>query len=224
MIRRLVFPLILLIAGGLVWLVGWSSVLTVSDVEVQAPASVSAEAVRIAVGDLHGVPLARVDVADIKSRIERIPSVASATVTRSWPRTLAVSVVARVPVVALRSSTGVSLVDASGAVIASVAVAPKGLPLLRTTSGQSVSADLHTPATSAALSVAAVLPADLRPKVLIVAAVGPEDVRLTLLGGSQVRWGGVGDAGLKATVLRALLAHPARVYDVSAPLLPTTRS
>jgi cell division protein FtsQ len=37
-----------------------------------------------------------------------------------------------------------------------------------------------------------------------------------------VRWGDSGRSGLKAAVLRALLPQRARVYDVSAPDLPTT--
>jgi len=222
--RKLIVVALVAVVGLLVWAVGWSSLFTVAAVDVQAPATVSAAQVRAAVGDLAGVPLARVDLSRVQARVEQIPTVASATVTRSWPRTLQVVVVARVPVVALKSGGSTALVDSSGSIISTVATPPLGLPLLRTGAPAGTVLDVHTPNAMAAISVAALLPVDLRSKVVTVGAVGVEDVRLTLIGGALVRWGGTGEALLKSSVLRALLKHPARVYDVSAPKLPTTRS
>jgi cell division protein FtsQ len=41
-------------------------------------------------------------------------------------------------------------------------------------------------------------------------------------GGATVVWGSDGESALKAEVLVKLLAHPARVYDVSVPGQPVT--
>jgi len=215
---------VLVLVGLLVWAVGWTSLLSVREVVVEGPPSVSAADVRRAAGDLGGVPLARVDLGAIEARVEQLPAVAGATVTRSWPATVRVVVVARVPVVAIKSTDGVALVDSSGAVARTVASPPPGLPLLRTGGSAAADQEARTPQALAAISVVATLPADLRTKVVAAGAVGPEDVRLTLLGGAVVRWGGTGEGSLKSSVLRALLKQPAKVYDVSAPLLPTTRS
>jgi cell division protein FtsQ len=50
-----------------------------------------------------------------------------------------------------------------------------------------------------------------------------EAVTLRLRGGSTVVWGGPAGHELKATVLRALLRQPAKVYDLSAPEAPVVR-
>ena len=78
---------------------------------------------------------------------------------------------------------------------------------------------------NAAVAVLLALPAELLARVDSVTATTRDDVTLVLTGvGQAVRWGSAEDAALKAQVLAALLTRPASVYDVSAPLAPTTRA
>ena len=49
------------------------------------------------------------------------------------------------------------------------------------------------------------------------------DVRLLLSDGTTVVWGTADRSARKAEVLLALLGHPARGYDVSAPDRPALR-
>ena len=66
------------------------------------------------------------------------------------------------------------------------------------------------------------LPDDIRQKVVSLKATTRDDVELTLKSSAIVRWGSAEQAELKAEVTRALLKRKAKIYDVSAPELPTT--
>ena len=56
-----------------------------------------------------------------------------------------------------------------------------------------------------------------------VTASSRDSVELVLMSGARVKWGDASDSARKAEVLGVLLRQPGRVYDVSAPELPTVR-
>ncbi|MFD0347076.1 cell division protein FtsQ/DivIB [Kitasatospora aburaviensis] len=72
------------VVGVLAWLVFFSPALDVRSVAVQGAADdkLTADQVRAAIGELGGGPLARVDLDDVKKRVEAIPRVAGAEVWR----------------------------------------------------------------------------------------------------------------------------------------------
>ena len=73
------------VVGTAAWLVFFSSVLGVREIQVVGNAGLSAERIRQAAGVAPGMPLATVDVAGVEDRIGRIPQIESVTVGRGWP-------------------------------------------------------------------------------------------------------------------------------------------
>lgn len=202
-----------LVALG-VWLVWFSSLLTVREVRVLGAVEVSADSVRQAAAVPVGIQLARVDAAGIAARVGALPRVASVEVRRGWPDVLVVVVTERVPLAVTRDGTAYTYLDVTGARFGTLNAVPSGLPLVTAASD---------PALSSALGVCAALPATLRPRVSAVTARTRDDVVLTLSDGTAVQWGSAEDSAHKAAVLQALLKVRATSYDVSAPDLPTTR-
>jgi cell division protein FtsQ len=157
------------------------------------------------------------DTNALRARLAAIPSVASVTVTRSWPTTLRVRVHERTAVVASRRADGWLLIDREGVPFTTVASLPTGvLPL-------SVAAPSSTDAsTQAALAVLSSLPSAVRHRVTALLAPTPAGVQLRLTQRVTVVWGGPEDSPRKAHALAALLHQHATVYDVSTPGFVTT--
>ena len=95
-----------------------------------ATARVPAAEVSAAAGSRPGTPLARVNTAAAARRVERIPQVLSAQVSRYWPDTVVITVRERTPQLAVAAGGGFELVDKYGVVVRPVAARPAGLPLL----------------------------------------------------------------------------------------------
>src|SRR4051812_8981151 len=73
----------LLLTG--IWAVYFSSFLAVRGVEVPGAGTIGATRVRAAADVPRGEPLARVDLATIRSRVQSLAAVRSVDVTRQWP-------------------------------------------------------------------------------------------------------------------------------------------
>ncbi len=203
------------LVAAAVWVVWFSSLLTVTEVRVLGAVDVSADAVRQSADVEVGTPLARVDVDGIVGRVGSIPEVGAVEVRRGWPDVLVVVVTERTPVVVAKAtdSPGYVYVDAAGVRFGAVGVRPRNVPLLRA---------YGSDARGSAIAVVDSLPPDLLRRVTDVVARTRDDVVLTLRAGATVRWGSAERADRKAQVLRSLLPVGAEVYDVSAPDLPTT--
>ena len=206
---------ILAVAG---WAVLGPTVLVVRHVRVTgAGPQVPAAAVQEAAGIALGTPLARLDTAAAARRVERIPAVLSARVSRSFPDTVVIAVRPRLPALAVPAASGYALIDSDGVTVSFAAAVPAGIALL--TSPPLVLRG--SPAVRAAALVVQSLPAQLRDEVRSVSAAGVT-VTLQLAGGSTVVWGGPADAAQKAAELSALLGTHARYYDVSDPATAVT--
>jgi cell division protein FtsQ len=197
-----------------------SGLLRVESVEVTGVTTITAADVRAAADVTTGAPLAGIDTAAIAARVAALPAVDTVAVGRSWPHTVAVAVVERVPVATVLAQRGTALVDRRGVVYAGTA--PPGLPRLNFGA-----AGPDDPSTAAALAALAALPDAVRRQVLTidatVAAGAPAQVTLGLAEARQVMWGTSDRGEDKARVLVPLLTEPGRVYDVSSPDLPTVR-
>ena len=205
--------LALVIVAGAAWALLGSSLLVVRHVQVSGNRGVPAAEVSAASGIEHGTPLARLNSAIAERRIERIPQVLSALVSRSWPDTVVIAVRERTPQLAVAAGTGFELVDVHGVVVRRSASRPAGMPLLKSPPAQL----RGSPAVRAAAAVLASLPAPVRARVLAVTDTASTGVTLQLRGRVTVRWGDARRSAAKATELQALLRTGARYVDVSAP-------
>jgi cell division protein FtsQ len=207
---------ILAVAG---WALLGPTVLVVRHVRVTGGGTqVSAAAVSDAAAIKLGTPLARLDSAAVARRVERLPQVLSARVTRSFPDTVVIAVRPRVPALAVPTASGYALVDAYGVTVSTAAFRPAGIalliappPVLR-----------GNPLVRAAALVVGELPAPLRAEVKSVSATRA-GVTLQLTGGITVVWGGPAQAAQKAAELGVLLGTHARYYDVSDPATAVTQ-
>jgi cell division protein FtsQ len=196
------------------WLLLASSLFAVRDVQVVGESRLTARQVQDAAGIVRGTPLARVDTGAAAARVRRLPAVASVSVSRSWPHGVKVTVVERVPVVAVPHGASFQLLDPTGVQVQEVAAAPRGLYRLETASPE---------ATTSALQVLRGLPRPLSSRLALLRASSPEQVTLVLRDGRQVLWGGAQDGAAKAAAALALLRMPGTVFDVSAPGVVTRR-
>lgn len=201
---------------ALVWLVMFSSVLGVKRVGVSGANVVSVSDVRDAAGIASGAPLATLNTDTIAAKVEAIPAVASASVSRSWPNGVVITITERRPVAIVTVKGEKWAVDITGKVYLPEArlgssVAKGLLPLTVDKPG---TGDL---ATRTAVKVIASLPQALYKQVSSVTAKTGADVTLTLEDGRSVIWGGDDEAKEKATMIEKLLEHAGSVYDISSP-------
>ena len=207
------------IVAGAAWALLGSRFFVVRSVQVSGLHRVSRSQVLAAAGIPIGLPLVRVDTAAVSRRVDAITQVQSAHVTRSWPDGLVINVTERTPALAVADGSGYDLVDRFGVVVVSAAPRrPSRMPLFRP------SGPLRgNPAVAAAVAVLHELPASLSGRLTLVTAPTADDVTLHLTGGVTVIWGDFGRAAAKARVLAVLMRTHARLYDVSAPTVATTR-
>jgi len=204
--------------------VGWAlwagPVLAVRTVQVDGAVSLTADDVRAAAGVLTGTPLLRVDVEAARTRVARLPQVASVEVTRGWPSSVVITVTERVPIAVVEAEGQRYLVDREGVLFDTITGDPPPgvvpLDVLRPAPGNR--------ALQAGLAALASLPGDVRSKVGAARVTTGEDVSLTLTDGTTVLWGDGADSTAKGSVLSALLdqlaagtLEPATTIDVSAP-------
>lgn len=211
----------ILLAGAGAWVVLFSSLLALDPQEVEITGTndyASAADVRAVTDPYAGVPLARLDIEQVRADLTDNLAIHTATISRQWPTGLTVALDARTPVAATPTATGFTLLDADGVNLGEVTEEVTDLPLV------DVAADGEdVPETIAAvLEVMGALPADLLGQVTSVGATNPYEVEFHLEDGARVVWGSAADSELKASVLQVLLTEGAKVYNVAAPMSPIT--
>jgi cell division protein FtsQ len=206
---------VLLLAGFLAWVVLLSPWLRVQTVEVSGTVRLSREDVLQQAQPWVGDAMVIADLEALERTVGENVVVRQVRVERGWPGALRVRVVERVPVAAVPAGSRYSLVDNDGVVVEEAAKVPKGLAV--------VEVDLLTggaPALRATLAVIDTLPDELLAEVRKIGANGANSVWFVLRNESRVEWGNPDQPELKASVLSALRAQKARVYDVTAPAAP----
>ena len=207
------------VVAVLVWVLGWSSILGVSKVEVSGATGAEASAVAELVDVPIGTPLARVDTDAAAARVRERITEAEVSVRRAWPSTLAVDIVLRTPAIVVRNPQGqLEVVDAEGISFGVVKAAPKGVPVVKAVGAKGATRE----ALQSALALLNALPSDLSSQVSGITVSSANLVTFTL-GKRTVVWGSGADSERKVAILTALLPTKAKVIDVSAPETPVTR-
>ncbi|MFW6596966.1 cell division protein FtsQ/DivIB [Propionibacteriaceae bacterium Y2011] len=201
--------------GAGVWLVGFSSVLSVRQVTVTGTTVADPDRVRDTAGIVLGTPLARIDSGAVEQRVGSLAPVKSVQLERHWPDRVTIVVTERTPVLAVRqnNSTGILLVDAEGVPFTEVTSVPTGM-VVASTPKPELLAPLATVVTS--------LPPALAERTTEISAETQDSIELSV-DGKRVIWGSVERSDFKATVLVALMKQEGSVYDVSAPDHPAVR-
>lgn len=211
--------LILAILAGAAWALLGSSLLVVRHVQVTGNRLVPTAQIRSAAGIRAGQPLARVNTAAAAHRVERIAAVQSATVSRSWPDTIVITVRERTAQLAVPATGGYDLIDEYGVTVRWTARKPAGMPLL-----SAPPAVLRgNQAVRAAALVLQQLPGALHVRIKSVSAPSATAVTLHLAGGVTVLWGGPGRGAQKWAELELLLRTHAHFYDISDPSTAVTQ-
>ena len=170
---------------------------------------------------LAGQHLISIDGSQLAKQVKQTRGVLAAEVRRGWPHQVAVIVTPRVPV-AVFEKRGASVsrwqyVDADAQVVAEAAQRPANWVVLTV-----------SPATAggrAAIAVWNSLPTRIKSEAVSMSSSSVESsatVTMALRTGATVFWGAPDQLERKAQVLTALLHYPAKVYDISAPDVPTT--
>jgi cell division protein FtsQ len=203
----------------LVWVVGFSSLMAVSRIEVVGVPKSEVPAIRALANVPVGEPLARVDRDAVAARVAERATVADVSIERSWPRTLVIHASPRVPFLVVTNPQGqLQVVDETGVAYAEVSRPPKGVPIVHAVTEAALSHD----ALAAAVSVVRVLPVELQRKVTNVTVSSANLVTLRI-GTTSVVWGGVAEPERKLAIMTVLLQGKPKLIDVSAPSTPVTR-
>ncbi len=211
------------LVGVLVWLVWFSHVLGVRDVEVEGTRTLGVKQVRSVADVRLGTPLARLDTAAVEARVAGLPAVERVEVRRSWPRTVRVEVTERTAVAWTRVDGDVRALDRFGIDYRTLRQPPRGLVEVSTSATDPRQRQLAVVAAAAVVARLEKADPDLVEAVRAVEAPSRDAVTLRLSRDRTVTWGSAAKPKQKLKVLRALLRIRARGYDVSAPEQPTTR-
>ena len=209
--------LVLALVGGAVWMVFFSSYVTVRETAVDGNDTVRLDRIEYTADVPTGTPLARVDLDAIRARVESIPAVRRAEVSRSWPHTVQVTVTERTPVAVIDQGAGLRAMDAEGVTFGGYAKRPRDLPLVRTPP------DVEGEALEEGARVVDALPQQVARRVDVVQVSSVDEIELVLANGRRVLWGSAEDSDQKAEVLAVLMKRPGNQIDVSVPGRPTTR-
>jgi cell division protein FtsQ len=223
-LRTIAVAMCIFLAIGSVYLLVQSPILDVDHVRVTGTARLDPAAVADAAAVTRGSPILRLDTGAAARRVERLPWVADAKVTRALPGTVRVAVRERVPVAFVRRDDGkVVLVDTSGFAIA-VSDPPADGPI-------EIRGVRRVPAVGTTLAPRNVAGITRELPAALGAHVGAIDVadgvRLLLRSGGEVRLCTATDIAAKGAAANAVIARRGAqrfaYVDVCVPQSPSAR-
>ena len=191
---------------------GWSTLFTVSSVEVKGTDQFLPQSVKV------GEKLARVEPRAVAATYEKFAFVKDAQVSRNWiSGKVTISITSRTPVAIFNNQA----IDDSGKAFVVKGQLPADLPQI-----QAGTVDIAV----TAVGFMTTLPDEIRSKlkVLKVRSTGAYVMDVDVQGRKvEVRWGFATDNELKAKVYKALLAQPENAklkrMDLSAPHAPIVK-
>jgi len=190
----------------------------------------STAAIVAAAGLGRPVPLIGVDTGAAAARVEALPYIATAQVSRRWPDGVRIVVTERVGVAVMAGpATSWSVVDATGRTLEVQPARPPTLVQLvvQTARGALAPAPVGgtlPPAAEPGLAVAASLPTAFSAQVTTVTVAPDRTVDLALTSGLTVELGTATDLPVKYEDVAAIIAHASlrgkKVIDVTVPDAP----
>lgn len=211
----------LLAVGGLValivlgWLVWFSPLLRVQSVAVTGNQLTSTDEVLQAAQVPIDVPLARLDGAAIRARVQGLPAVAGVELHRNWPDRLVIEVTERQLVYQRFVDGRYQWVDAEGRLFYHSAERVPGVVAITASDDRRLLRDVAT--------MILALDPDLAVQVDRVEATSIDHLVIYLVDGRQIVWGNAEQSAEKAALLLTLLKMTGTVIDVSVPGRPAIR-
>lgn len=198
--HRLITFLVILLTAGLAYLLGWSNVLTIKAISYSGAPTKSSEAVVKNLTDLEvGGRLARIETRKISSRLETLPWIKSADVSRNWiSGKILIAVTPRIPIATFNGE----LMDASGTRFELPGGFKSKLPSVF---AKDIKSGL------AAIELFTKLPTEFSTRTSAFTAVSPENINFKIAEGKRslmVIWGSDIEIDLKLKVYKALVALP----------------
>lgn len=212
--RRLVFVGLVLAPPVLAVGAAFSPVLDVDTIRVTGTKRVDVRTVLAIAGVERGQPLVTVDVDAVRRRLDKVAAIKRVTVRRAWPSGLDITVVERVPVVAVHRPDRYDLYDIDGVLVGSAPSQPAAIPPLK------VTGDPPSDVVAATVSLLKALPATLRGDVRDLTAYPTGGLSFRLADGAVVLWGGADQTAAKVRALTLLVGQHAVRYDLRVPGRP----
>lgn len=210
--RKLIALLAVAVLAGATYVLGYSTLFTVSSVEIMGSNK------PITTGITKGEKLARVEPRAISAKIEMLDWVESADVSRNWINgKVVISLTPRTPIAIYKNQ----VIDSSGSSFVPQGEPPQGL------------IEIHAASIEDAVKAVAFfteLPEELNSTLTVVKVRATGALVLLLENNGkkvEVRWGIDSDNELKTKVYKALIALPENAdikrVDVSAPHAPIVK-
>ena len=210
--QRLFIALGVLIFATAGYILGWSSLFTVSSVEIKGSTTLMSSTI------VPGEKLARVEPRKVAAEFEKNLWIKKADVSRNWiSGKVTITLSKRTPIALYDNQA----IDADGVSFPTPTDSVKGLPrILAPTAESAVEA--------AAFFMA--LPAEIAESVVVVKVRSAQAYVLEIVDGGksiEVLWGQEGESALKVKVYKALIAQPenSKIFriDLTAPHAPIVK-
>lgn len=217
--HRLITVFVIFLTAGLAYLLGWSNILTVKEISYSGAPTKNSEATVKNLTDLVvGERLARIEIRKIQGRIETLPWVKNADVSRNWiSGKIAVSITPRLPIATFNGQ----LMDSEG----------KRFELPGGFDSKLPSVLARDPKSGlAAINLFTKLPTEFSTRTSAFTATSPENIYFKIKEGSRslmVIWGADIEIALKLKVYKALVALPEnskiKKIDLTEPRSPIVK-
>lgn len=198
--HRIFVTLTILVISGLAYLLGWSNLLTVKEIAYTgAPTKTSELSIKNLASLEIGERLARIESRKIAARLQTLPWVESADLSRNWiSGKLVVAITARSPIATFNRK----LMDASGKRFELPGGYKSDLPSVFAKDAKSG---------LAAIKLFTKLPSEFSTRTSAFTASSPKNISFKIKEGNRkllVIWGSDIDIALKLKVYKALIALP----------------
>lgn len=191
-------------------------VFTVSEVAVEGNEQVTREQIVEAAGVAEGENLLRVDEVETASHVVGLPRIREATVARSLPDTVTVTVVERRVVAWLDDAGSPVLIDEQGTPFTDGGPPPGAVRI------EGVGRE-DEELLDGAVDVAASLSPETAGVIDHLRVDGPAEYVAVLTDGRSVFWGAPTDNHNKAVALETVIQRPGESWDISNPTMVTSR-
>lgn len=217
--HRLLTVFAILLTAGLAYLLGWSNVLTIKEISYTgAPTKNSEATIKNLVNLEVGERLARIEMRKIAGRIQTLPWIDNADLSRNWiSGKIVVAITPRVPIATFNGQ----LMDAKGKRFELPGGYESELPSVFAKDAKSG---------LAAINLFTKLPKEFSTRTSVFTAFSPENINFKIIEGDrslEVIWGADIEVDLKLKVYKALVALPEnskiRRIDLTEPRSPIVK-